>query len=908
MVAMPLAKVPSAKASASRTFSNNLVLRKQQLDRLKNHAAVRLIVVQGPAGFGKTTLLRQYCEYRRAQGSCIAWVHMEPHSPDPAHFLRMLCDAVWEARENCDETQTESEGAPASVKNFVRATRGVEGGMTVVVDNFEQASHPGLEAVIAQLVRVLPAGAQLCMGTRIIPAINLPRLQLREQAIVVNVEGLRFRASETTEFFKEFRDLAAEEIDDIHRATDGWPAALQCIRLSLRGGRSQRVSTLSGTGVTPDLIEFLATDVFDNLSEANQRVLLDACMPERICPDLLERISGRTDGRKCLDEIEHSGLFLNPIDADRHWYRFHIVFRQVLLTRLRREVSETEVIVRQKRIAEWYSLHGYREEAILHYLEANDEESAAEILNSVIERLVTEERLDLIVRYVDHLSDDVIQKYEEIPKAAIVAYGFRRQFVKATRIANAREAILKRDNAPPEKWGIHNYTLIFINAAQDKVADIGRVADKTLELLTEKHCLEYAVGLNAKAFWLLANSKFKEAREVLSKARALHDEAHNFFGLSYCEWIYSTVLTGLGRNEEAIKSLKHALGRTESGAGTSIAAGAVIAAYLAEALYEKNCIVEAETLLNDYSLLIEQQTIIDPVSVTVLTEARIAMLRGDEREAEEVLDRAMYLGHRYNLHRVVTYARAELVRQATLVGDIEKARNRFAALSAGENEPEDGYMFHAGETEVHTVTHARLLIHSGRHAEARAMIQSEIRKAKTQRRLRRVMKLNLLLAISLNMEGQLNSARRALIEALNIGAPDQFLRLFLDEGPQAVRLLKETRASLPKFPDLPQKDMLSTYLDRLLTEAGEFMPAVDEPEAADADEGDFSSQLFEQLTDREREILRLVSNGLSNKALADRLSLSTNTVKWHLRNIFEKLQIANRKQAVSVARHFGLIE
>ena len=908
MVAMPLAKVPSAKASASRTFSNNLVLRKQQLDRLKNHAAVRLIVVQGPAGFGKTTLLRQYCEYRRAQGSCIAWVHMEPHSPDPAHFLRMLCDAVWEARENCDETQTESEGAPASVKNFVRATRGVEGGMTVVVDNFEQASHPGLEAVIAQLVRVLPAGAQLCMGTRIIPAINLPRLQLREQAIVVNVEGLRFRASETTEFFKEFRDLAAEEIDDIHRATDGWPAALQCIRLSLRGGRSQRVSTLSGTGVTPDLIEFLATDVFDNLSEANQRVLLDACMPERICPDLLERISGRTDGRKCLDEIEHSGLFLNPIDADRHWYRFHIVFRQVLLTRLRREVSETEVIVRQKRIAEWYSLHGYREEAILHYLEANDEESAAEILNSVIERLVTEERLDLIVRYVDHLSDDVIQKYEEIPKAAIVAYGFRRQFVKATRIANAREAILKRDNASPEKWGIHNYTLIFINAAQDKVADIGRVADKTLELLTEKHCLEYAVGLNAKAFWLLANSKFEEAREVLSKARALHDEAHNFFGLSYCEWIYSTVLTGLGRNEEAIKSLKHALGRTESGAGTSIAAGAVIAAYLAEALYEKNCIVEAETLLNDYSLLIEQQTIIDPVSVTVLTEARIAMLRGDEREAEEVLDRAMYLGHRYNLHRVVTYARAELVRQATLVGDIEKARNRFAALSAGENEPEDGYMFHAGETEVHTVTHARLLIHSGRHAEARAMIQSEIRKAKTQRRLRRVMKLNLLLAISLNMEGQLNSARRALIEALNIGAPDQFLRLFLDEGPQAVRLLKETRASLPKFPDMPQKDMLSTYLDRLLTEAGEFMPAVDEPEAADADEGDFSSQLFEQLTDREREILRLVSNGLSNKALADRLSLSTNTVKWHLRNIFEKLQIANRKQAVSVARHFGLIE
>ena len=160
------------------------------------------------------------------------------------------------------------------------------------------------------------------------------------------------------------------------------------------------------------------------------------------------------------------------------------------------------------------------------------------------------------------------------------------------------------------------------------------------------------------------------------------------------------------------------------------------------------------------------------------------------------------------------------------------------------------------------------------------------------------MKLGLLLAISLNMEGQTNAARRALIEALNIGAPDQFLRLVLDEGPQIVRLLKETRASLPKFPDLPQKDRMSAYLDRLLVEA--------EEENADADT--FSPQLFEQLTEREREILRLVSNGFSNKTLADRLSLSTNTVKWHLRNIFEKLQIANRMQAVSVARHFGLIE
>ena len=904
-------KAPAKKSrgGAGQVTSNVLVLRKQQLDRLKNHAAVRLILVQGPAGFGKTTLLRQYCAHRLALGSQVAWVHLEPHSSDPAHFLRLLCEAVRDARQAGGARPDENETAPASVKDFVSVSRGVEAGMIVVIDNFEQASHPGLEAVIAQLVRVLPPDVQLCIGTRILPAINLPRLQLREQAVVVNVEGLRFRASETAEFFNEFRSLAAEEIDEIHRNTDGWPAALQCIRLAMRGGRPRRSQSTPSTGVTPDLVEFLATDVFDHLSEDMKSILLDACMPERICPELLEHISGRADGRHCIDDIEHFGLFLTPVDQDHHWYRFHVVFRQVLLTKLRREVGEPEILKRQKRIADWYAAHGFSEDAIVHYLEAQDEGHAAELLNRTIGNLVTEERLDLIVRFVDQLSDDVIQKYEEILKAAIVAYGFRRQFQKAIRIATAREAMLKQENAGPEKWGIHYYTLIYIYAAQDKVDDIGRVANETLKLLTEDRCMEYAVALNAKAFWQYAKSHLEEARETLSKARALHDEAHNFFGLSYCEWIYSAVLSGMGRNEEAIKSLKLALNKTESGVGTSVAAGAVIAAYLAEALYEKNCVAEAEMLLSDYSLLIEQQAIVDPVSVTFLTSARIAMLQGREREAEEILDRAMYLGHRYNLPRVVTYAKAELVRQATLVGDIEKARTRYVALESSENDPgDDDFLFHAEEIESKTVTYARLLIHSGRHAEARGLLQAEMRKAKLQRRTRRVMKLNLLLALSLNIEGQTSAARRALIEVLNIGVSDQFIRLILDEGPQSVRLLKETRAALPKFPDLPQKDALSAYLDKLLLEAGEFMPVAVDSDEDSADQDTFSPQLFEQLTDREREILHLVSNGFSNKALADRLSLSTNTVKWHLRNIFEKLQIANRMQAVSVARHFGLIE
>lgn len=901
------AAAPSfAKALSRSPASNNIVLRKHQIDRLKNHTGVRLIVAQAPAGFGKTTLLRQYCAWREGQGASIAWLHLEAHYSDPSRFLRLLCEAITGAIPDGEPVVTLSETSSASIQDFLRCVRAVQQDIVIVIDNFEQAAHPGMEAVIAQLVRVLPSGAQLCIGTRVIPAINLPRLQLREQAVVVNVEGLRFRANETSEFFREFRDISDSEVDRYQTATDGWPAALQCIRLSMRG-RTGRARALPASGVTPDLIDFLATDVFENLSADFQRVLLEACMPERICPELLEHVSGRPDGAHCLDEIEHLGLFLTPVDMERRWFRFHTVFRQVLLTRLRREMSETEVLARHKRIAEWYAEHDFREEAITHYLDAGHEKEAAALLNAGIERLVGEERLDLIVRYADRLPPEIIQEYEDILNAAIVAYGFRREFAKANRILALRQAALEREGASQEAWGVHYYTRIFTTAAQDQVVEIGRNAQLALDHLTPGKGFEYAVALNARGYWLYLNSRFEEARDVTLQARALHDRAHNPFGLSYCEWIHANVLAAQGYNEEALKSLKQAYVHNEECATASVTAGSVIAACLAETLYEKNCIVEAETLLHDHLLLLEQQAIVEPLALAFLTMARIANLRGEEREAEEVLDRMMYLGHRYNLRRLVTYAKAELVRQATLAGDLEKARTRFASLAHAEPDNEDDLVFHAGETEAHTVTEARLLILAGRHADARALIQPAARKARAQRRLRRFMKLNLLLAISLNVEGQVNSARRALIEALQVGAPDQFIRLVLDEGPQAVRLLHEARQALPKFPDLPQKDRVSAYFDKLLSEAGEFAPPLAQHDEDYADE-DAGAPLLEDLTDREREILRLVSNGFSNKALADRLSLSTNTVKWHLRNIFEKLQISNRMQAVSVARHFGLIE
>ncbi len=887
--------------------SRSLVLRQAALDRLKAHHQAPLALVQGPAGFGKTTLLRQYSDYRAARGDQIAWMRMDAQSADPAQFLRLLCDAADGFDERVRQRKARLDPRPPTIQDFNRALGRLRGGGLIVVDNFEQAFTADLEGVFMQVVRVLPEGVQLCIGSRVLPSDRLVSLRMREQMVVIDESELRFGLNECSEFFREVPGLTPADIAEIHRRTDGWPAALQCFRLCMRRGREHRSLAYAGKGMTQDLISFLATDVFEQLSPELQATLFALCVPEKLNGELVGFVTGTEDGQAVLDEIERAGLFLGHADLEGSWYRFHNLFRQFLLARMRQETAPKELRRRQRQIADWFAEHGYREEAIQHCIDAGEPDRAAELLEAVIDRLVAQERLGLIERYIEQLPIDRLLRREDLISAAIIAYGFRRAFDKANRLIEARDAVLK-GSMDAHALGVHNCAKLFVLVAQDRIDELGPAAKAASEQLSERDGFRYAVTFNAHAAWLVGRSEFEEARSLLLKARPLHDRDGSLFGQAYQEAVYSTALSAEGRITDAVRGLSAALRHTEQEASGSVTAGSVLAVYLADGYYEQNKLADAQGLLNDYGQLAEQQAIVDPLATMLLTSARIAYERGDRTQAEQVLERALYLGYQHDFSRLVTYAKAERTRQATLSGDLDLAERRLRELTPDAHDGDnDALLFHAGETEARSVTLARYLIHVGRSGEARGLLQSEIRRAKVQRRRRRELKLTVMLALAQNAEGRHNCARRSLLEALELGAPQEFVRSFLDEGPMLMQLLKDTRRGFDQLPKLGHQDVLLAYLDHLLAEAGEVVGAVPEVLRASGDAA-IAPQLLESLTDKERNLLRYVSLGLSNKDLAERLSVSTNTVKWHLRNIFEKLQISNRVQAIAVARHLGLIE
>lgn len=812
---------------ASTTPSYSAIVRHRLLATLDAETRPRLIVIQAPAGYGKSSLLRQHCDSRAALGEKVAWVRMDAQSSDPGHFLRLLCEAVSGFAASKGRKKQRSLSGVATLQDLLRGLSAISEPLVLVVDNFETAAVPEFEALFAQVVRSLPPTVQLCVGTRVLPAARLAQLQIRDGTVMISNEELCFRPSETREFFKEFHSLSPAEVAQIHERTDGWPAALQAYRLGLRRGARFRVEAWAGKGITRELMDFLAAEMFDNLAPALGMLLLELAIPEKLSAELVEHITGESRGAERLAEIERAGLFLAQADLHGAWLRFHNLFRQFLLGRAQKKYNIEDLALRHRRIARWYADRDLREEAIGHWIDGGEPERAADLLAGIVDELVAQERLGLIETIANQLPPEALLKHDNLVRGAVVAYGFRRAFDKAETLLDLHRTALEAGAADEGAMGLHNFSRLFLLAAQDRIEQLGSVAIEAGQQLTDKNSSAYAITLNAGGMLSVGQGKFDEARELMLRAQPIHDQANSLFGRAYCDAIYSMSLFGQGRIEDALRYLEVALRRTERRTLSSVSAGSVTAAYLVSCLYERNRIEDCERVIRDYAPLVNQQTIVDAVASMGILRARILQDQGRVGEAEEILERLIYLGYRHGLNRLTDYAHAELARAATLRGDLSRAEQWLMQLP--QHCRESGtvvLMFHAGETEACHVGWVRWLIRSDRCNEALKIVGPELRRASAAGLRRRELKLHLMSAMALSASGKPKLAGRSLLAALEIGAQGGFVRSFLDEKEPLIAMLLQLRKNQNEVAALADQDPVVAYLEQLLTASGERLDVI----------------------------------------------------------------------------------
>lgn len=867
------------------------IRREALLARVASATSARLVLVQAPAGYGKSTLLRQIAADKEARGEQVAWVGLGAADADVSRFLALVGHACHRLQDLAGIDSALIVRADPAARLATIAER-----VCLIIDDFDSVLNLEVAAALRRLVAQLPPGKQVVLASRADSGLAGGRMQLAGETVSLGSIDLRFDLAETFQFLASDARIGLDEVRQLHAQTGGWPAALQFLSLALARGHGRPAAALR-TGITPALIDYLAEDVFDAQSCEVQSALLAICLPERVNGALVGELCGTERGGELLSGLVQAGLLLDPVDNDRNWFRFHAVFRHFLIARLRAREQPSAISATHGRIAVWLACDGAVDAAIGHQIAAGDEAAAVGLLEKVAGALVREERLGFIVSLVEQLAPERVHASPAILHAAIIAYGFRRQFEQAHTLLGFRERELAAGEPAAAQLAELEGLRVFVLAAEDKVERFGATARDVLALAVATDAFTYGVALNAYSFLLIAQSQYQEAHDHLLQAAPLHEHAHNHFGRSYQAAIFGTLLIAQGRITEASSVLGRALREAESDAPPGSIAGAIIAAFLGETLYEQGEVDEAERLLNAYLPLIEQQCIVDGLSVALVTLARIAGFRQRPQLQHELVDRLIMLGHRHHLERLVANGRAELVRLATQVGDEAVAAGWLASLEGAPEPIASGLYFHSGELETQRVARIRQMMQARRFAAARAALQAEIHAATLKRRARRLIRLHGLLAQCLDKEGDAAAARRALLQALRAGHAGGFRRIFLDEGAPMMRLLldlsEHSFASVPRWTEDPLADYVAT-----LTQANGRRPppaqALQHPLAA--------------LTPRERDMLAFVGGGLSNQNLAARFAVSPNTIKWHLKNIYEKLGIRNRMQAVNAARRFGLIE
>ena len=867
-----------------------LVLRPRLSERLDEGLRRKLTLISAPAGFGKTTLVSAWVA---GCGRQVAWLSLDAGDNNTTRFLTYFIAALRTIAPNFGEgvlAVLQSPQPPpteAMLTALLNEISSIPDDFVLVLDDYHVLDARPVDAALAFLLEHLPPQMGLVIATREDPTLPLARLRGRGQLAELRVVDLRFTPSEAAGFLKQVMglDLSEEDIDALETRTEGWIAGLQLAAISLQGHQDTTSFIKSFTGSHHFVLDYLVEEVLQKQPESVQTFLLRTSILDRLCGPLCDAVllDAPASGQETLEYLERANLFLVPLDNERHWYRYHHLFADLLRQRLRQGAASSTkdgrygVAELHIRASQWYEDNGLEIEAFHHAVAANDVERA--------ERLVEGKGTPLHLR---GLVTSMLDWLGSLPKAVMdarpslwVKYGSLTLVVGQTtgveeKLA-AGEAALQ-GAAEDDKT---RYLIGQIAAARATLAltryDVVTMIDQSRRAL--KYLPAKNRALRANAHWTLGFAYMLEgdraaARQALIEAISLSQAAGD---------IFTTILAtiGLGVVQEADNELYQA---AETHRRVLQLAGDQPLAIIYEAhlgvariLYEWNDLDAAEQHGRlSLHLARQYEKVIDRFILCEVFLARLKLAQGDVDGAAAILAEASQSVREQNFaFRIPEVAAAQvllLLRQGNL------------AAAA-----------HLAQTHELPLSQARVYLAHGDTSAALAVLeplrqQMEARGWQDER-----LKIMVLQAVALHVHGDKDRAGQLLGDALTLAEPGGFIRIFVDEGAPMAQLLSEA-ATHGIVPDFTGK-LLAAFKAEEQRNSGQ--PHLISPQ--------FSQPLIEQLTQREIDVLRLIAQGFSNSEISERLFLALDTVKGHNRKIFEKLQVQRRTEAVARARELGLL-
>ncbi len=886
-----------------------LVARPRLIERLSGESESKLTLVSAPAGFGKTTLLAEWLAAVPADGRSAAWLSLDKSDNDPVVFWTYLIGALQTAADGVgghalsllQSPQPPIEAALVTLLNELSAS---STDVVLVLDDYHVIDAREVQEGMAFVLEHLPPQLQLVIAGRADPALPLARLRGRGELVEIRAADLRFTPDEAAAYLNGVMalELTARDVAALEGRTEGWIAALQLAALSMQGRDDVAAFIADFAGDDRYIVDYLAEEVLQRQPERVQHFLLQTSILDRLSGPLCDAVTGQHGGKAMLESLDRANLFLVRLDDSRRWYRYHRLFADVLHTHLLDDQPE-DVPDLHRRASGWYEQNGEPSEAIRHALAAGDVERAAGLVELAIPALRRSRQEATIRGWLDAIPDEVVRVRPVLAVGFIGALMAGGEFEgvedrladaerwleptgdqKGTWAPPAGMVVVDQGELPRLPGAIEMYRAGLALVRGDAPATVGhaqRAIDRAAE--TDHLTRAGASALLGLALWgggdlEAAHRAYSDAVEGLQRAGHVSD-------VLGCSITLADIRITQGRLGEALRTYEQALRLAADQDGTVLRGTADMYVGMSQIACERDDLAAATQHLLRAEELGEHTWLPQNPYRWRVAMARVRQAEGDLDGALDLLEEAqrVYMGDFSPNVRPIPAVRARMLAAQGRVGEA-LAWAREQGLSADD---EPSYL-----REFEHITLAKVLLAQSRaqHAAppmsaAARLLQRLLQAAEAGERTGSVIEILVLQALCDHARGDVPGALAALERALTLAEPEGYVRMFAGEGPPMASLLRAAA----------KQGIAPSYAHRLLA-------AVNKSEDTCTQQG-----LIEPLSERELEVLRLLSSDLDGPDIARELTVSLNTLRTHTKNIYAKLGVNSRRAAVRQAAELNLL-
>ncbi|MEZ5749329.1 MAG: LuxR C-terminal-related transcriptional regulator [Caenibius sp.] len=879
--------------------AHEYVVRETIEDLSRAVSASRVVTVSSPAGFGKTTAMLRWAELLSAEGRPILWVAARAGVDTLESFLGSLEQALLAAGYTIPGGRLTGDWRDW-LAEFVTG----RGPRPVLFVDDAQLLSPETHQLIGQLIASARDAMTTVIASRGECGINLARLRSLGHLLEVRVRHLCFDTDESTQLIQQIAEGAvpAADVQRIVADTQGWAAGLVLAAGAWLRDMAEGYPPDGGaTGLRHEFASYFHEEVVEGLPQAIRDFIIDTSILGELTPSACAAVVNAEDARAMLEEVFERGLFLAEVDRELNRYRYYTLFREMVFGRLMKRAPDRAATL-HRRASTYYGDIGQLELALDHAVESGDKEFLADQLERLADPLIYG---GLLYRF-DDLANGISWELLQNRPSVLLAMSWRRSrrlaFKSSQDLIEAAEAAIA-DMA--EKGELDEYSArqmhlrarhrrIMLEAARDNMTYVERESEPLLEDMGDDHpylsCTVLAQLLSARRELYHFHDMLRLEAEL---RKALGRPGSDFASIALKSSVAPT-LVAQGKTNMARQFLHEAQAIAAEMDWQVSGLAALPALPLAEICYECGELEEAGRLVERYLPSIRQWGFVDQLASGYLVRARLAAAEGDYPSALSGLEEAHLVAIECGLDRLRALVISEQVRMLVKLGQLEQAEQVFWSSDLkidGEPVPT---LNPTRLNEFMAIAWLRLEMHRFRLVRSRKIAKRWLEFVRKRGATRSAVTFELLLAEIAILSGNRSEARRAVRSAVELAEPGGWIRPFIDEGEAIGALLVESYGSGPVL-DTPVEKFAARLVAVL--KGGAQMEAVEED--------DFG--LGSGLSLREVEILTLVSGGLRNREIGDRLGLTEGTVKWYMQQIYDKLGVRRRPQAVMRARQYGIL-